>query len=313
MTTGDAPSGPAPHAGRGTHPAAAPPRGAVDRRWPPPLGASTLFAAHSEPFTPALLDRLQRLGVAAVEIADYHANFTYDDAGWLDQARGWLTGRGLALHSIHAHFEGRAPGSDLASPEETTRRESLALYRGGLAALSRLGGAILVTHHIAIPSPESEPEAHARRREAFVASLRELARVAADLGVQLAIENGGSGWRADVTHLRALLADAGGPVAAVRPAPQALGLCLDTGHRHLQGDVAAGIRLAGPALSTLHIHDNFGARDEHRMPPDGTIDWPSVVRALRETGYAGVFLYEVGKDADVRRLPASYRTLMALA
>jgi sugar phosphate isomerase/epimerase len=293
----------------------------VSGSWPPPLGASTLFAAHREPFTPELLDQLRELGVAAVEIADYHANFTYDDAGWLDQARGWLTERGLALHSIHAHFEGRAPGSDLASPEETTRRESLAVYRGGLAALSRMGGAILVTHHVAIPSPEGGPEAHARRREAFVASLRELAGVAADLGVQVAVENGGAGWRADVTNLRALLADAGGPGGpgdtgsageGPRRAPRALGLCLDTGHRHLQGDVAAGIRLAGPALSTLHIHDNSGARDEHRMPQDGTIDWPSAVRALRATGYAGVFLYEVGPDADVRRLPASYRTLMAM-
>jgi sugar phosphate isomerase/epimerase len=282
----------------------------VTGSWPPPLGASTLFAAHGEPFTPELLDQLRRLGVAAVEIADYHANFTYDDAGWLDRARGWLTERGLALHSIHAHFEGRVPGSDLASPEATTRRESLAVYRGGLAALRRLGGAILVTHHIAIPAPEREPEAHARRREAFVLSLRELAGVAADLGVQLAIENGGSGWHADVTNLRALLADAAGPGSAA--GSPVLGLCLDTGHRHLHGDVAAGVRLAGPALSTLHVHDNSGARDEHLLPQDGTIDWPPVVRALRESGYAGVFLYEVGPNADVSRLPASYRTLMAL-
>ena len=32
--------------------------------------------------------------MAAIEIADYHANFTYDDAGWLDQARGWLASAG---------------------------------------------------------------------------------------------------------------------------------------------------------------------------------------------------------------------------
>ena len=48
------------------------------------------------------------------------------------------------------------------------------------------------------------------------------------------------------------------------------------------------------------------------MPQDGTIAWPPAVRALRETGYAGVFIYEIGPDADVRRLPANYRTLMAL-
>jgi sugar phosphate isomerase/epimerase len=283
----------------------------VAGRWP--LGASTLYAAHSAPLTPALLDQLRRLGVAAVEIADYHDNFTYDDPAWLDQVRGWLTERGLALHSIHAHFEGRVPGSDLAAPEETARQESLALYRRGLEALHRLGGAILVTHHIAIPEPQSQPEVHTRRRAAFVASLRELAGTAAGLGVQVAIENGGAGWRSEVPNLRALLADAGaGDAGESGGAAPALGICLDTGHAHLRGDAAGAIRQAGRALRTLHIHDNAGGRDEHQLPPTGTIDWPSVVGALRETGYAGVFLYEIGPNADVERLPESYRTLMAL-
>jgi sugar phosphate isomerase/epimerase len=299
------------NAERGQHPVAAPaatPESA-GRRVPLCLGASTLYAAHSQPLTPALLDELQHLGVVAVEIADYHANFTYDDAGWLDQARGWLEDRDLTLHSIHAHFERRVPGSDLAAPDETVRRASLAVYRNGLVALRRLGGGILVTHHIAIPSPDDQPEEHARRRQAFTTSLRELAAVAADLGVRLAIENGGSGWHADVAHLQALLADAGGDTDGVH---EVLGICLDTGHRHRFGDVAEAIRLGGRAISTLHIHDNHGARDEHILPLDGTIAWAPVLRALREVGYASVFLYEIGKDADVSRLPANYRTLMAL-
>jgi sugar phosphate isomerase/epimerase len=244
-----------------------------------------------------------------VEIADYHDNFTYDDEGWLDQARGWLADRGLVLHSIHAHFERRVPGSDLAAPDEGIRQDSLAVYRGGLAALRRLGGAILVTHHLAIPMPDAQPEAHALRRRAFAASLRELAQVASDLGVRLAIENGGSGWHADVAHLLALLEEAGATAGAGHPA---LGICLDTGHRHRHGDVAAAIYQAGRALSTLHIHDNHGQRDEHLLPYDGTIAWPSVVRALRDIGHTGVFLYEMGRDADVRQLPENYRTLMAL-
>jgi sugar phosphate isomerase/epimerase len=280
-----------------------------DRRSPFCLGASTLFAAHTEPLTPALLDQLQQLDVVAIEIADYHPNFTYDDASWLDQARAWLTDRGLALHSVHAHFERRVPGSDLSAPDEATRRESVAVYRGALAALSRLGGDILVTHHIPIPSPEGQPEEHAWRRRAFATSLRELARVAADLGVRLAIENGGSGWRADVAHLLALLGDAGSDAGGGHAV---LGICLDTGHQHLHGGVAEAIRLGGRAISTLHVHDNHGARDEHILPLDGTIAWAPVVRALREVGYAGVFMYEIGKDADPSRLPANYQTLMAL-
>lgn len=278
-------------------------RGSADQRSALCLGASTLFVAHTEPFTPALLDLLQQLGVVAIEIADYHDNFDYDHPGWLDQTRGWLTDRGLALNSIHAHFEKRRSGSDLASPDEAIRRESAAIYRGGLAALAHLGGDILVTHHIAIPPPEVQPEEHTRRRQAYATSLRELAPMAADLGVRLAIENGGSGWHASVEHLLALIADAG--------APDVVGICLDTGHAHLRGDVAEAIRTAGTALITLHVHDNHGQRDEHIMPFDGTIAWPPVLRALQQSRFPGVLMYEIGKDADVQHLPANYEALMA--
>ena len=157
----------------------------------------------------------------------------------------------------------------MANPDEAQRRASVALYRTGLAALARLGGDILVTHHIAIPEPEQEPEAHARRRGAFVSSLGELAADAADLGVRLAIENVGSGWRADVRNLMALIDDG--------DASPAVGVCLDTGHRHLGGDNPAAIRTLGSRLITLHIHDNHGQRDEHIMPLDGTINWTVVV------------------------------------
>jgi sugar phosphate isomerase/epimerase len=282
---------------------AAPPR--PDRLAPLCLGASTLFVAHAEPFTPVLLDLLQRLGVVAVEIADYHGNFDYDDPVWLDQARGWLADRGLALNSVHAHFEGRRRGSDLAAPDEAIRRDSVAIYRGGLAALGRLGGGILVTHHIAIPLPEAQPAENARRRTAFAASLRELAPIAADLGLRLAIENGGSGWHADVRNLMALIGDAGDH--------NALGICLDTGHQHRHGSVADAVRTGGRAIITLHVHDNHGERDEHIMPLDGTIAWPPVIGALRAIGYPGVFMYEIGRDANPDQLPANYQTLMALA
>ena len=266
-------------------------------------GASTLFAAHGQPLTLALLDLMQQLGLAAIEVADYHPNFDYTDGKLLDRIRGWLQSRALALNSIHAHFEQRQPGSDLADPDEAQRRKSVALYRSGLAALARLGGDILVTHHIAIPEPDEAPEGHARRRGAFVASLNELAGTAADQGVRLAIENVPSGWRADVQNLMALIEDA--------DANPAVGVCLDTGHRHLGGDNPTAIRTLGSHLITLHIHDNHGQRDEHIMPLDGTINWVPVVAALREIGYPGVFMYEIGSMANPQDIPANYRTLMA--
>ena len=266
-------------------------------------GASTLFAAHGQPLNPALLDLMQQLGLVAIEIADYHPNFDYTDGELLDRIRGWMESRGLALNSIHAHFEQRQPDSDLADPDESQRRESVALYRNGLAGLARLGGDILVTHHIAIPEPDQEPEAYKRRRDAFVASLNDLAADAGDLGVRLAIENLPSGWRADVRNLMALIEDA--------DAGPAVGICLDTGHRHLEGDNSTAIRTLGWRLITLHIHDNHGQRDEHIMPLDGTINWAPVVAALRAIDYPGVFMYEIGSMAKPQDIPENYRTLMS--
>jgi hypothetical protein len=39
-------------------------------------------------------------------------------------------------------------------------------------------------------------------------------------------------------------------------------LAVARGRPFVRAARAAGIRLAGPALSTLHVHDNAGARDE---------------------------------------------------
>ena len=47
------------------------------------------------------------------------------------------------------------------------------------------------------------------------------------------------------------------------------------------------------------------------MPLDGTISWVPVVAALREIGYPGVFMYEIGSMANPNDIPANYRMLMA--
>ena len=45
-----------------------------------------------------------------------------------------------------------------------------------------------------------------------------------------------------------------------------------------------------------HIADNHGEHDEHLLPFYGTIDWNSVVHALKETDYQGDLTYECMKQ-----------------
>lgn len=69
--------------------------------------------------------------------------------------------------------------------------------------------------------------------------------------------------------------------------------CFDTGHNILQGlDVYQSILDLAPILTTLHIHDNNGVDDQHRMPGTGVIDWSRFTRGLREVNYEGVLSFE---------------------
>ena len=81
------------------------------------------------------------------------------------------------------------------------------------------------------------------------------------------------------------------------------GICFDTGHSlvfdHDLGDMA---RLAAPYLKCLHVHDNDGTRDGHKLPysSEGKGNWAHFVQALSEIGYHGVLSLEcMGDIPDV--------------
>lgn len=72
-----------------------------------------------------------------------------------------------------------------------------------------------------------------------------------------------------------------------------LQICFDTGHCHVMyEDIGESVRLAGPWIKTLHVHDNW-YDDEHSLPFTCAIDWPAFAKALVEIGYQGVLNLEV--------------------
>ena len=72
-----------------------------------------------------------------------------------------------------------------------------------------------------------------------------------------------------------------------------LGICVDSGHCHLNGlDTPGVIRTCGPLLLETHFHDNYGERDEHNPLGEGTVDWAGIVQALRDIQYSGLVTFE---------------------
>ena len=108
------------------------------------------------------------------------------------------------------------------------------------------------------------------------------------------------------------------------PARGRVGVLFDLGHAHIalsrgwcgQRDVAEFVRALPAPIVEMHLHDNAGRRDEHRMPGEGTADVANALAALREVGFRGPVTLECDLAAEGRPglaegLAAVRRTLEA--
>lgn len=86
-----------------------------------------------------------------------------------------------------------------------------------------------------------------------------------------------------------------------------LHLTLDTGHAHI-GDKGEerSLEFIGrfpDRIGHIHINDNFGKEDNHLPVGAGTVDFPKIVKALREIGYNDTLTVEVfSNDRDYLRI-----------
>lgn len=60
-------------------------------------------------------------------------------------------------------------------------------------------------------------------------------------------------------------------------------MCLDTGHCAVMKESPAdALRSCGDIIKIMHVHDNDGSHDSHKIPFDGVIDWEDFGKALSD-------------------------------
>ena len=77
---------------------------------------------------------------------------------------------------------------------------------------------------------------------------------------------------------------------------QKLGFCYDSGHENCYSKEIDLLSTYGHKLMALHLHDNDGIKDQHRMPGEGTINWDATVSKIKKTGYLGPISLEVTNE-----------------
>jgi sugar phosphate isomerase/epimerase len=236
-------------------------------------------------------------GFEAVELFATRTHFDYRDDRAVADLETHLHDTRLRAHSVHAPITHGlrdgvwGPSYSIAIGDEQARRAAIEETAHAIRAAYRLGAGFVVLHP-GVPTALQE-DGRDNRRDAVIRSIEELHATAHPLGVRLALEVIPNRL-ADASQLVGLLEDeldlAG------------LGLCLDTGHAFLQGDVTEAVETSSGHLVTTHLHDNRGSDDEHLVPFAGAIDWPSALMAFRKVGYDGVWMFELAALDTPRRV-----------
>ena len=196
----------------------------------------------------------------------------------------------------------------------TDGREWDEAIRIGLRLAAKCGVTDYVIHPGTVVDEDLRyrPDASLERNRAYLAPYVALG---AKLGVRIALENGVcQPWDEDPPVFRDVSPGFEELIALTdgfneEYGKEVCGICFDFGHAHLAHcDIPAAIRRVGRRLRVTHVHDNDGSGDMHRPVGEGTIDWQSAVRALKEIGYDEELSLELYFDgsADFEKDPVGY-------
>jgi sugar phosphate isomerase/epimerase len=120
-----------------------------------------------------------------------------------------------------------------------------------------------------------------------VEALKEMVKEGEKHGIKIMLEHGDT-EHDTVENLRKIL-----------DAVPGLYFHLDTGHANLHGRSVVDFIEAFPEkLVHVHVHDNDSSTDQHRPIGMGTIDWETVIRALKKQ-YDGTITLEIFAEKEL--------------
>lgn len=228
-------------------------------------------------FGDKLFEEYRKADIAAMEISydkETCDSFDFTEALRLSQQYG------VELWSFHLPF---APFSEIDISVPELREGTVEYFKTLIRKGTDIGIKVFVIHPSGEPIPDSERR---MRMETSKKSLKELAQYTKTMGAVIAVED----------LPRTCLGRNSEEILELISADESLRVCFDTNHL-LSESIPHFIKSVGDKIITTHVSDYDFIDEKHWLPFEGKIDWKETAEALKDIGYSGPWLYELGFKA----------------
>lgn len=191
------------------------------------------------------------------------SDFVYSDHE-IKQIGMWLDEYGLKLLDLHGSV---GPEKNWFSDKEYERLAGVELVINRIEMTARLGGDAVVMHIPGGPISDNLKK-----------SLETIRPHAIEHGIKIALENG------CFESINSAFAEYG---------PDYVGLCYDCGHGNMDTNGLDKMDAIKDRLCAIHLHDNDGIGDQHKIPFTGTVDWQRLMEIIAQSSYSKCISMEV--------------------
>jgi sugar phosphate isomerase/epimerase len=257
--------------------------------------AMSTYVFVKERLHPGLLDGLVRGGAQAIEIFAARQHLDYANRKQhVREIADWFRSTGIPLSSVHAplyaDYEWGRDGSppvNVASSDRAHRIEAMDEIKRALEIAEQIPFRFLI-QHIGVGNETFDEH----KFEAAMTSVEHLRAFAKPLGVRILLEN--------------IPNELSTPEKLVEFIHTAhfddVGICFDTGHAHIMGDIPQAFETVKQHIRSTHVHDNAKDKDTHLWPGSGSIDWKQTMELLRSAPNTPPLLLEI--EGDEKASPA---------
>jgi len=193
----------------------------------------------------------------------------------------WLEKYNLKVLDLHSS-EGKK--NNWISKNESFRTAGVELVKNRIHMANKLSCEVIILHFKREPSNESEKQKY---WDILHKSLNEIKPYAQKRNVKIALENNSN---EDSEEIKKLFSEYDSNF---------LGLCYDSGH----GNIGNGLNILKELkdrLISVHLHDNDGKTDQHKLLFSGTVDWNKLAKILVKSSYKKCISLEVSmKNSNI--------------